>query len=57
MKKATSTESGAEFIRYLWIVIGQRGIEMAGRFTPERWEQFCKRPHPIRHDVSILRLQ
>lgn len=43
-------------IRYLWVVRNQPAIEMAGRFTPERWAQFCKQPHPCRSDVSIVRL-
>jgi hypothetical protein len=51
-----ATLNSTKFIRYLWIVAGEKPIEMAGEFTEKRWLEFCKRPHPLRRDVTIMRL-
>ena len=59
MKKtnATSTEGNAgEIIRYWWRQPNRDPIEMVGRFTPERWEVFCRNPHPHSRNVTIERI-
>ena len=58
MKNATRTEIHAgEIIRYWWRQPNRDPIEMVGRFTPERWEQFCKRPHPHMSNVTIEKIE
>ena len=43
-------------IKYLWKVPNEKPIEMMGLFTEERWEQFKKRPHPSRRDVTVYQI-
>ena len=58
MSRATSGATpGEEYIRYLWTWPNGEEIEMAGKFTPERWEAFVKKPHPFQNGITITRLR
>lgn len=43
-------------ILYSWKMGSGDKVEMRGRFTQARWDQFKAKPHPHRNDVVITEI-